>query len=1560
MKSRRWKRWLHALWIAPLALIALAGIALLVADTDAGRDFLRREVLDFVNRDVLIGKLDIASIDGSLFSELHVRGITLDDAEKKRVVELEELHLAYRPGALIHRRIRIDALELVRPVVHALDPTKLLKPTEHEHEHTHEHEHDSAGEATALEIEVARVSIEHGELVLAEVLPIDLVATATISTSGGPLIAAELELHAGRAELRVERLAIDLAKKIAPRGRVHLDVPADLVRAFAADPALSLDVRLDANLSKGSTLPWRVDLDGAISGAALSGSLDADLDRLDAALRLRDFDPQRVHASAPKGALALIIDAHREAADMITRLELNGDLELNGETLHIAPLIARAKLDGAKLDAATRLDVVTAKKDELRVRGAASLELGSVLEVRSSSAAIVIVSAKTFAPIEADLTIDARAAGPVNDLAASLAVRGSSIAAANARLDRLTLDAELNHLPAAASGRAKLQLFGLDAGAAGIAFTDAHATVKLAGGRSAAIDLRANGPRFLRALALSATATASETGAAIDIAQLTAVTSSATWAMHDARIVFAKDGPLSIERFALASEAGAIRAEGTLDPRQLRAQPAELTLAIEQLELGAFAGFAPALRGLAGRIDLSASLHNTAANVSAQIALDAHGLRRKKTLPLDAHVHATLDRQALTASITAGGPEIGSLVINANGRAPFDPFDQDAWTKEGRLDALSADIPGLDLSRLVAFTSTSIGLSGRVSGHAQIGRELRTADVELAVKKLEAPALALPADLEVKLALGPEQCSGKVIAGFKNAPVMNIVFDSTAGSDALRRLGIKALEQQGAELHLAAENVPAELIAVLARLDPHDPRFDAPRGRASLWVDAKGAPPDVKVTVRAEAEHFALAKRAPELALDLSADVGGGRLTSTAHAHFPGERGGASLNVEAAVPKLADIDAWKKLDPRALRALQINVDAFLLQTIAELTFAKVPHGKIDVKLALDSELSGGRSEVVVRDLRLSPDLVPLDVALSGRFGTRAQTVSATISAGGAHVLELAAELDAGLEALAFGKAPDPRFRATARVPKLPLDQLLAKQAMKRAIRGALDVTVLTSGRLSAPTSSVSFALEDAKLGGVDFDNFSGKASMNKDGVNALLELAARGGSLAVHAKAPKGGRAQAIVDAKAFGLAFLGGLAKTLGGSAIGIDGTLDGRSEVVIGERALDLRGHLEIGSMRLVLPGAPSIEHGKLAIELDGNRAKLGLTGEIGKGALDLKLAFFAPTLSDFDLDGELSVDDMHYDANGTVVAVDSSIKLGARRRGKETNASVIIGATEVTLPSEKGRALYTIRDFEDVHFVEHLHEALPEEEQTATSTAIDPSKLAVKIATDRPIVARGGENALEIGVDLAFNAEGAKKKLTGKVEIEQGRVSIVGKAYNFQRGLVRFDGSFPPDPKLDLRLAHEFPSLVLLVLVQGTGKKPEIRFASEPGGYDQATLLGYFVGAGPGESGEGSAEDKAKRAASGLLVSQLAGAAKEEVPIDTLDVDLGDGAARSGSVSAGKWVTGDVFIAYRYRFTPPEHENQSEGILRWRFARGWTLEARFGDHSEGSLDAVWLKRF
>lgn len=1545
------RRLLHLLWIVPLALLASIGVLLIAADTDSGRDFLRKTAVRIANEDVLAGHLEIASIDGSLYSDLRIRGIALDDAKGQRAIELEELRLVFRLRALLEGIVRVDAVELVRPIVHArqdeqggLNLASLVKPSAPEPEVEAE-----PSAPLELEIQVARVALRRGEAHFApaagpalDVKSIELTSSATIARG---TIAAELALFADEAELRIENFL--LAEDQRARGVVHLRVPADLVRAVANDPALNLDVRLDAKLSPGVVLSWRVELDSAISGAKLRGAIDASTTALDAALTFRDLDPQQLYAAAPPALLALDVGAKLELGALVPVVRsssialtlrskmpaLEGGLELNARVSGpIDDLAAIVEARGSTLAVSgerpadqPKLETPEKAEDIGDAKAAvADLETHERRRAIKPPDELADDPLSTLDPPDARLPAAPRRDKTVEHAQPPAARAPQKQRPKSAEIDRLLLRADLAHLPGSADGSVSLQLNGLRA--APLAFDTATADLRIRHGKNITVDLRAKGREFLRALTLSATATQSAQGLSLHLAELTADTASAAWNLRDAKIARANTGALKIENFALASEAGAIRAEGTIDPARLLDAPAQVTMAIERLQLAALAGFSPALAGLDGVVALDAALDVQDRNVRANVLLDARALERRGTLPLDARAQIQLDRRALTASISAGGQEIGALSILARGRAPKDPFDGAAWPKEAELASLTADIPGLDLARLIAFTSTTTGIAGRVTGRANAGARFETAEVELAVRDLSMPALALPANLDLGLKLGPQQTRGQLVAGFRGQPVMKIDLDSNAGSAALRKLGIKALEQRGAELHLEAENVPAELIAILARLDEKDPRFSHPRGRASLWIDARGAPPDVALKARVALEELAFAERAPPLKLELGAEIASGRLESTVRASFADQRGAAAIDLAAAVPKLADVEAWTKLDQRALRALKLDVDAFDLRTIEELGVAKVPSGKLDVALELDAGLKGGRAAIELVDLRPNPELVPMQLSLRGRLGPTRQVVSATISAGAMNVVLLDAEVGAGLEPLLLGRERDPKVKAEVNIPELQLARLLARPAVARSLAAT---------------------------------KLEGRARYENKSIEALLELASGSGTMSLNANFPADRSGRVVVEAKHFSLGFAGALARSLGGSAIGFDGTLEGRAEAELTADKLELGGNLAIESMRVVSPGAPSLEQGKLSIALGGEQKKITLEGRLGRGALNIDLTLRAPSLAELDLGGELKLEGMRYDAAGTVVAVDSVVKLKAQRRGRETEAEVLIGPTEVSLPEEKGRALYTIRDFEDVRYVDHLGE--PKPEQTATSTVPDDSKMRVKIATEKVIVARGGENAMEISVDLLFASEGGKKRVDGNVEIEQGRVSIVGKAYQFQRGLVVFDGSFPPNPRLDFRLAHDFPELSLLVLVGGTAKKPEVRFSSEPGGYDQATLLGFFVGGGPGEtSGSGDAEDTAKRAASGLLVSKLAATAKSQIPIDTLDVDLGDGSNRSGSVSAGKWLFGDVYIAYRYRFTPTKEENKSEGIIRWRFARRWTLEAHYGDAKEGALDAIWLKRF
>jgi len=69
------------------------------------------------------------------------------------------------------------------------------------------------------------------------------------------------------------------------------------------------------------------------------------------------------------------------------------------------------------------------------------------------------------------------------------------------------------------------------------------------------------------------------------------------------------------------------------------------------------------------------------------------------------------------------------------------------------------------------------------------------------------------------------------------------------------------------------------------------------------------------------------------------------------------------------------------------------------------------------------------------------------------------------------------------------------------------------------------------------------------------------------------------------------------------------------------------------------------------------------------------------------------------------------------------------------------------------------------------------------------------------------------------------------TGRADLVRGDYDFAGRTFRLDRGVIRFRGESPPDPLLDIRALAQVQGLDATVLVQGTGLKPEISFASSP---------------------------------------------------------------------------------------------------------------------------------
>jgi len=82
-----------------------------------------------------------------------------------------------------------------------------------------------------------------------------------------------------------------------------------------------------------------------------------------------------------------------------------------------------------------------------------------------------------------------------------------------------------------------------------------------------------------------------------------------------------------------------------------------------------------------------------------------------------------------------------------------------------------------------------------------------------------------------------------------------------------------------------------------------------------------------------------------------------------------------------------------------------------------------------------------------------------------------------------------------------------------------------------------------------------------------------------------------------------------------------------------------------------------------------------------------------------------------------------------------------------------------------------------------------------------------------------------------DLKIGGSADSPAFTGRADLVRGDYEFAGRTFRLERGIIRFRGESPPNPLLDIRAEAQVQGLDATVLVQGTGLKPEISFASVP---------------------------------------------------------------------------------------------------------------------------------
>ena len=194
------------------------------------------------------------------------------------------------------------------------------------------------------------------------------------------------------------------------------------------------------------------------------------------------------------------------------------------------------------------------------------------------------------------------------------------------------------------------------------------------------------------------------------------------------------------------------------------------------------------------------------------------------------------------------------------------------------------------------------------------------------------------------------------------------------------------------------------------------------------------------------------------------------------------------------------------------------------------------------------------------------------------------------------------------------------------------------------------------------------------------------------------------------------------------------------------------------------------------------------------------------------------------------------------------------------------------------------------------------------------LHPWRLDLKLAgSDLQVTGLGINSRWTTNLQVGGFADAPR--FTGRADLVRGDYDFAGRNFRLDRGIIRFRGESPVDPQLDIHAQATLQGLDASVLVQGTGQRPEITFASTPP-MPQDELLSRILF---GTSITNLSAPEALQLASAVAALQSGSgsldpinALRKAVGLDRLRIVPADVATgQKTAIAAGKYIRRKLFI-------------------------------------------------
>lgn len=659
---------------------------------------------------------------------------------------------------------------------------------------------------------------------------------------------------------------------------------------------------------------------------------------------------------------------------------------------------------------------------------------------------------------------------------------------------------------------------------------------------------------------------------------------------------------------------------------------------------------------------------------------------------------------------------------------------------------------------------------------------------------------------------------------------------------------------------------------------------------------------------------------------------------------------------------------WSVLGRETLReatieAKRVAFDPALMQRFG---IASPWRGWAALKVHVGAAARTSDFTVTIHELRDGPLTKPVEIALTGSTDARGIVADAKISTDKLG-FTLAAKSPLTVEAMLAGRAVTAPFEAKLSVPKSAARDIALLIGRNDVLGGTVTGSVDLGGTIEDPTARAVLAIENLAVAAgitrkpptlekleVDARWLGAKTGFEleltgHESGGRLLKISGRG-------KPDSLDTIVASIEAANFDITPFLAFAPP-DHPAVGMRGLVSG----VLKLRGLDpdtgdIRGRLVITEARAPIAAElATFRAGTFEINVQGKEIVTTVEGKIGRGTVKGKavarLTGSMPSAVELTL--ALSQVSMISEIQPVIDANVSG--WFARTRSKWTG-KLVIADGNVYVPPEGGSELLSPGTPGDIVFIDAQPIILkpkrrpPSKPWLLAEIDLQPTKILVDDTDFTFDGIASGTLKLEVGDGIG---------LDGTISTERGRVDVLGRHYRLDHGIIDFDGSL--DPRLDIRMMHDFRSMTLTVDIGGRSSEPDLRLSSDTGAYSQSQLLAFLAGATPSDDPASQSGDAIASGSLTILSSRIGKRINEKLPLlkfDAINYEAKT-ASSSRAIRLGKRLNDRTYLNYRHRFEPRPDENRSEATIEYELRKNLVIEGAGGERAVGA-DLLWRKRW